>query len=156
VPQIGVDAVDVVPAGNQQQQPLQSIHVANCGSGWHTAVHAEPSPPAVDGGASVDPSAGPVAPLSSLEEPPVPPVLLLQAASPTVDDAPMATMTWKSFSMFMRHTLPLMDEPGKQLGCVQIGTRDPPRSGYPLAIAPTPAMMRKQPNHLSHERVSPK
>jgi hypothetical protein len=114
-PQIGVDAGDVDPAGNQQQQPLQSVHVATCGSAWHTALHDEASPPLVDIAASVappDPSVGPAAPLSSLDEPPVPLVLLLQAASPTVDDAPMATMTWKSFSMFMKHTVPLMDELG--------------------------------------------
>jgi hypothetical protein len=42
-------------------------------------------------------------PLSSLE--PGPLVLLLQAASPTVDDAPITTMTWKSFSMFMKQTI---------------------------------------------------
>jgi hypothetical protein len=44
-------------------------------------------------------------PPSSLGEP-VPLVLLLQAASPAVDDTPMTTTTWKSFSIFMRHTLP--------------------------------------------------
>jgi|SRR5580658_144042 hypothetical protein len=27
---------------------------------------------------------------------------------------------------------------------------------YPLAMAPTPATMSKQPNHLSHDTVSPK
>jgi hypothetical protein len=111
-PQIGVDAGDVAPAGSQQQQPLQSIHVVSCESGWHAAAHAEPSPPVVAGAPSVvpDPSLGPFAPPSSLEGPPLPLVLLLQAASPTVDDAPIATMTWKSFSMFMRHTIPPMSE----------------------------------------------
>jgi hypothetical protein len=108
-PQIGVVAADVDPAGSQQQQPLQSIHDATCGSAWHTALHDEASPPLVDiaeSGPPVGPSVGSVAPLAPLEGPPVPLVVLLQAASPTVDDAPIATMTWKSFSIFMKHTIP--------------------------------------------------
>jgi hypothetical protein len=55
-PQIGVGYGDVDPAGNQQQQPLQSVHVATCVSAWHTALHDEASPPVVDIAASVDPS----------------------------------------------------------------------------------------------------
>jgi len=111
-PQIGTVAEDVCPAGNQQQQPLQSVHVETCGSAWHSALHDEASPPVVvPSVAPVDPSAGPVAPLSSLEGPP-PPLELLQAASPTVDDAPIATMTWKSFSMFMGPTIPSMSALG--------------------------------------------
>jgi hypothetical protein len=152
-PQIGVVAGEVVPAGNQQQQPLQSVHVATCESAWHAAVHAEASPvfdcdASVVFAASVDPpesgSADPLLPLEELVLPPLlpplllvlPPLLLLplllveasvaaspepdplsslsgpevllvllQATSPTVDDAPMTTMTWKSFSMFMNHTV---------------------------------------------------
>jgi hypothetical protein len=89
-PQIGVEKGDVDPAGNQQQQPLQSVHVAVWGSGWHTAAHASLAAPLLLS-------------LSPLEGPLVPVVLLPQAASPPVDDAPMTTMTWKSFSMFMKH-----------------------------------------------------
>ena len=88
-PQIGVEKGDVDPAGNQQQQPLQSVHVAVWGSGWHTAAHASLAAPLLLS-------------LSPLEGPLVPVVLLPQAASPTVDDAPMTTMTWKSFSMFIK------------------------------------------------------
>jgi hypothetical protein len=125
-PQIGVDAGDVDPAGNQQQQPLQSIHAVSCVSGWHT--HDEASPPLLPLEELVAPpllllllplpleelvepplllpdDPPPEDPPSSPEEPPVP-LVLLQAASPTVDDVPMTTMTWKSFSMFMKHTIP--------------------------------------------------
>jgi hypothetical protein len=71
-PQIGVEAADVDPAGSQQQQLLQSVHDATCGSAWHTALHDEASPPLVDiaaSGASVEASVGSVAPLPPLEEP---------------------------------------------------------------------------------------
>jgi hypothetical protein len=124
-PQIGTDAEEVDPAGNQQQQPLQSVHDETCGSGLHAALHDEESPPVFDFAASgvpVDPLEPD--PLSSLEEPPVPLVLLLQAASPTVDDAPMATMTWKSFSIFMKQPYPPMGGLGTQPGRVQGGTRE--------------------------------
>jgi hypothetical protein len=86
---------------------LQSVHVATCGSGLHAALHDEESAPVFDFAASVVP-VDPLEPdpLSSLEGPPVPPVLLLQAASPAVDDAPMTTMTWKSFSIFMKQPYP--------------------------------------------------
>ncbi len=43
-------------------------------------------------------------PASSFDEVPLP---LLQAASPTVVDAPMTTTTWKSFSSFMTLRIPL-------------------------------------------------
>ena len=126
-PQIGTDAGEVEPAGNQQQQPLQSVHDATSGSGLHTALHDEESPPLPDFAASIAP-VDPLEPdpLSSLEGPPVPLVLLLQAASPTVDDAPMATMTWKSLSIFMKQPYPQMGELGTQPGRVQGGTRDRP------------------------------
>jgi hypothetical protein len=142
-----------VPAGNQQQQPLQSVHVAICVSAMHSVLHDEAAS-GVDVAASVvlmvplllpelllvpellllleevvvplllleevvvpllllvvapeSVSVPPLEPdpLSSLEEPVGVLELLLQAASPTVDDVPMTTMTWKSFSMFMTHTLP--------------------------------------------------
>jgi hypothetical protein len=125
-PQIGVFAEDEVPAGNQQQQPLQSIHDETSESGWHTAVHDEASPPVVDVAPSVapvDPSAGSFAPLSSLDEGEPVPLVLLQATSPTVDDAPMATMTWKSFSMFMTHDHTLVARNGNPPRRVQVGTR---------------------------------
>ena len=111
-PQIGTDAGEVIPAGNQQQQPLQSVHDATCVSGMHTALHDEESP-GFDFAASIVP-VDPLEPdpLSSFEAPPVPLVLLLQAASPTVDDAPMATMTWKSLSIFMKQPYPQMGELG--------------------------------------------
>jgi hypothetical protein len=80
VPQIGVEKGDVEPTGSQQQQPLQSVHVELCGSGWHTAVHASPVAPLLLS-------------LSSLEGPLVPVVLLPHAASPAVEEAPITTMT---------------------------------------------------------------
>ncbi len=111
-PQIGVGAGEVDPAANQQQQPLQSVHDASVGSGLHTALHDEASPPVLDVAASVVPVDPPESvgsfdplPLPLLEGPVVPVVLLLQAASPTVDDAPMTTITWKRFSIFMKHTV---------------------------------------------------
>jgi len=144
--------VFVVPAGNQQQQPPQSIHVATCGSAPH--MHAPPSPPPASAeppalllellelllselpdvllllelvcelgglllfevleltGALLLELAGALlllelagllllvlllsdalfCALLSLGMPP-PPLLLLHAARPTVDDAPMTTMT---------------------------------------------------------------
>jgi hypothetical protein len=147
-PQIGVEP-PVDPAGNQQQQPLQSIHDETCVSGLHSAAHAEVPLSVLDFDASavlpvelasvvsLDPLLVPlplpllvplplpllvplplpllvplplpllvpllpaaslaVEPLdpdplsSSLDEPGL--LELLQAASPTVDDAPMTTMT---------------------------------------------------------------
>ncbi len=56
------------------------------------------------------------APLSSPDEP-EPLEALLQATSPTVDDAPMTTMTWKSFSTFMKRTLRPMSELGPDRRC---------------------------------------
>ena len=148
-PQIGVGAAEVDPAGNQQQQPLQSVHDASVRSALQTHDEAASG---VDAAASVvlmvplllpelllplllpleelvvplllpllllvvAPESVSVAPLepdplSSLVEPVGVLELLLQAASPTVDDVPMTTMTWKSFSMFMRHTLPPIGGPG--------------------------------------------
>ena len=159
-PQIGVGAAEVDPAGNQQQQPLQSVHDASVRSALQTHDEAASG---VDAAASVvlmvplllpellllellpleelvvplllpleelvmplllpllllvvapeSVSAPPLEPdpLSSLVEPVGVLELLLQAASPTVDDVPMTTMTWKSFSMFMRHTLPPIGRPG--------------------------------------------
>jgi hypothetical protein len=42
VPQIGVGAGDVLPAGNQQQQPLQSVHAAFDMSGLQLHVELDP------------------------------------------------------------------------------------------------------------------
>jgi hypothetical protein len=178
-PQIGVELGEGDPAGNQQQQPLQSVHDASAGSGLH--AHDEASPPVFDFASVVPESVGAFDPLLPLEgtvvplllpvllpllplplllpvllpvvlplplplplpllplpllppvllpllpvdapaasapvdpvEPdppsslgePVPLVPLLQAASPTVDDAPMTTIAWKSFSIFMKRTIP--------------------------------------------------
>jgi hypothetical protein len=172
-PQIGVGAEEDLPAGSQQQQPLQSVHDASVGSGLH--AHDEASPPVFEFASVVPESVGPFDPLLPLEgtvvplllpellpllplplllpvllpvvlplpplplpllapvllpllpvdapaasapvdpvEPdppsslgePVPLVPLLQAASPTVDDAPMTTIAWKSFSIFMKRTIP--------------------------------------------------
>jgi hypothetical protein len=152
-PQIGADPAPVDPAGNQQQQPLQSIHDETVGSGLHSVLHDETGPASFDFDASaVDPaSVGEVDPLllplvlpvllplvlpvllplvlplalpvllplvvplvlpvllpvdaaaSSLVDPLDPdplsspgepePLELLQAASPTVDEAPITTIT---------------------------------------------------------------
>jgi hypothetical protein len=193
---MGVGNGEVAPAGNQQQQPLQSVHDALDLSGLHTELHVEapeelpeedpldplllPEEPLDEllwlAPLSIEPwlaplSAGPpwLAPLSAepllpllpepllpellpllvepllvepllpplveplelppLAEPPllplmappesvsagspevdppsslepavVPPLPLLQAARPTVDEAPMTTTTWNSLSIFM-------------------------------------------------------
>lgn len=98
-PQIGVAAGDVCPAGNQQQHPPQSIQLGICVSGLHT--HMEASPPDVPAALvepPVDASLFEVLPPVALV-PPVPPsdsdgeLLLLHAASPTVEDAPLSTRT---------------------------------------------------------------
>ena len=190
---------ETVPAGNQQQQPLQFVHDAFTGFALQTALQDDASLPEPDFAASIVPedppeSVGSFDPLLPVEEPVVPVplllpvllplllpallplllpvplpmvlplplaalplplplvlpvpllplllpvdapaasapadplepdplsslvkgpavplVLLLQAASPTVDDAPMTTMTWKSFSIFMKLTLPPIRELG--------------------------------------------
>jgi hypothetical protein len=102
--QMGVAAGDVAPTGSQQQHPLQSIQVGTAFSGWQTAAHMDASPldaplvPVLVEPSVVDPPvAGPLW-LSLPPEPPVPPsliglVLLLHAASPTVEDAPLRTRT---------------------------------------------------------------
>jgi hypothetical protein len=158
-PQIGVANGDVDPAGNQQQQPLQSVHCESVLSGLHTELHVEPPedpleadpldplplPPVpllveapllaapllpvlllVEAPLLAEPSlpvpllveppllAEPLLPVSlpslpppsSLEETPVPLVLLLQAASPTVDEAPVTTTTRNSLSIFMSGDIP--------------------------------------------------
>ncbi len=182
---------DVDPAGNQQQQPLQSVHAASVLSGLHTALHVEPpeepleadpldplplvveplllaepllpvlllvEPPSlaepllpvlllVEPLSRAEPLlpvlllveplslAEPLLPVlllveplplaepllvdplllvllpslpppSSLGEPPVPLVLLLQAASPTVDEAPITTTTRNRLSIFMTGGIP--------------------------------------------------
>jgi hypothetical protein len=155
--QVGTEKGDGVVAGNQQQQPLQSVPMFGSGP----QVHAEASGVELEAsGALVSaPESTVPAPLlldeeleeldeleapllDELEELVVPPLLpllddeldellldvlassdplssvadpagvelLLQAASPTVDDAPMTTMTWKSFSIFMAPTLSPMRE----------------------------------------------
>jgi hypothetical protein len=161
-----------VPAGSQQQQPLQSVHVVFCVSIMHSVLHDEAAS-GVDVAASIvlmvpllllpelllllllleelvvplllpleelvvplllpelllldeapeSVSAAPLEPdpLSSLEEPVGGLELLLQAASPTVDDVPMTTMTWKSFSMFMGHTLPPIGALGTRRARIQVG-----------------------------------
>jgi hypothetical protein len=103
-PQIGVAAGDVCPAGNQQQHPPQSIQLGICVSGLHT--HMEASPPDVPAALVEPPVAEPPVDASLFDVlppvavvPPVPPsdsageLLLLQAASPTVEDAPLSTRT---------------------------------------------------------------
>lgn len=102
---MGVAAGDVAPAGNQQQQPPQSIQLGTAVSGLH--MHMEASPPDLPP-ALVDPPADdpPVAASLFAVLPPValfPPVpasdsfgeLLLPhaAVSPTVEDAPLRTST---------------------------------------------------------------
>jgi hypothetical protein len=164
-----------VPAGSQQQQPSQSVHVVFCVSIMHSVLHEEAAS-GVDVAASIvlmvpllllpellllllleelaaplllpelllleelvvplllpelllldeAPESVSVAPLepdplSSLEEPVGGLELLLQAASPTVDDVPMTTMTWKSFSMFMGHTLPPIGALGTRRARIQVG-----------------------------------
>ena len=126
LPQIGVGNGEVWPAGNQQQHPLQSIHIGKDFSGMHTAAQAEPSslvpPPSLF--ALLEPPSPalpdePLAPeLPPADEPAPPPApaapaappappsgsgvaLLLLHASPTVDEAPVRTRTWKSRSIFM-------------------------------------------------------
>jgi hypothetical protein len=101
--------------GSQQQQPLQSVHIADVTFVWHTAAHAPPlelvdapellvepdDPPEL---LDVDDPPELLEPEDPLEPPssePPPPLLLLHAASPTVVDAPVTTRTWKSFEMSM-------------------------------------------------------
>ncbi len=173
-PQIGVANGDVDPAGNQQQHPLQSVHVALVMSGLHMVLHIEPVDPLelplllplldplllplldplllplldplllplllplplpLDVPLLLDvvvplllplplldvlPPLLDVAPMLPLLLPPVSPdspaspsppepagvLLLLQAARPTVDEAPITTRTWNSLSMFMSDGIP--------------------------------------------------
>jgi hypothetical protein len=169
VAQMGtVTPVLIVPAGNQQQQPPQSIQVATCGSA--PQLHAPPSPPASPAPASLfvlvevlllerlellllEPVGLPLLVLLEVRvveslvvlvfaavvvvllEPlfvvlaadvldPLdadPPSsfdvlsLLLQAARPTVDEAPMTTITWKSLSICMDEPLPRIASSGVSL-----------------------------------------
>jgi hypothetical protein len=68
-----------VPAGNQQQHPLQFVQLESCGSGLHTALHDDASLPGFEFPASVDAPESVEArtPLSPLEAPPL--LLLLRA-----------------------------------------------------------------------------
>jgi hypothetical protein len=96
-PQVGLPTGHAVPAGSQQQQPLQSVHVAVVALGPQTAEHAPPEDvplelvelvePLVD-----PPVVDPVPPPSPEEDGPVLPPLE-QAASPAVADAPATTRT---------------------------------------------------------------
>jgi hypothetical protein len=118
--QIGVGNGDCDPAGSQQQQPLQSVHDESETSGPQLQVSAAlpdeaslvpelDAPldvPVLDVPLELLPEPSPLEPepASSFDEVLLP---LLQATSPTVVDAPMTTMTWKSFSSFMTIGIPL-------------------------------------------------
>ena len=114
--------VFTVPAGNQQQQPPQSIQLETCGSGPQLQVELlevlllvellevplfellavlllEPLLVVLDADVLDPLDADPPSSFDVVS-------LLLQAARPTVDEAPMTTMTWKSRSICMDEPLP--------------------------------------------------
>lgn len=119
----------VFPTGSQQQQPLQSVQSFGFAVlGWHTASQAAELPPPVPDALPPLPAAAPPAPAdveppvpeevappvpADVEPPddpvppPVPAVLapplssLPHPTSPTVEEAPVTTKTWKSRSIFM-------------------------------------------------------
>jgi hypothetical protein len=180
-PQIGVGNGELDPAGNQQQHPLQSVHVALDMSGLHMVLHIEPVdplllplldplldplleplldplleplleplldplleplllplplpldvpllldvvaplllplplldvvplldvlPPLLDVVPLLLPPVSPDSPASPSPPEPAGVLLLLQAARPTVDEAPITTRTWNSLSMFMSDGIP--------------------------------------------------
>jgi hypothetical protein len=85
-PQVGLPADAMTPTGNQQQHPLQSIHLASVVLGWQTASHIPPSPVPASGAALDEPAAPPLP-----CEPPVPiepplPVAPAPESSPPVPD----------------------------------------------------------------------
>lgn len=84
-----------MPAGSQQQHPLQSVHEARAGSGWHAALQSAPLAPPVpllEPPVELVMPAAPPVPVGpgelSLPQPTRP-----EPTRPAVEEAPVTTKT---------------------------------------------------------------